>query len=182
MLAERDLVLEADLPVDVRSERKINAVDFDRTLAEIAKLNKNDDDARIEKLHAHLRDLTAKREQLAESVRRSSPRLAALEYPKPLDLEGTRQTLDAGTVLLSYSVGPEQTELFVVQPKNTTHGFLVYTLPVGEKALRNKIKELRRLMEKPIESGRIDLNLLARTLYDLLIKPAEAQIVLAIAC
>ena len=87
---------------------------------------------------AQLRDLAAEREQITERVKRISPRFAALQYPKPLDLPGVRQALDAGTVLLSYSVGEDRSTLFVVHPAGSETGISVYPLSVTEKALRSR--------------------------------------------
>jgi CHAT domain-containing protein len=176
MLAERDLVFAADLPPDIQHERKINAGDYDRIQAQIATLDPAKDAVQIEKSLAQLRDLAAEREQLTERVKRISPRFAALQYPKPLDLRETRQALDPGTVLLSYSIDENQSTLFVVQPNGSEPGLSVHPLPAGEKALRSRVEEFRRLIGEPNTANSAVLNERSRELYDLLIKPAEAEI------
>jgi CHAT domain-containing protein/Tfp pilus assembly protein PilF len=184
LMAERDLVFAADLPPDIQRQRKYNAAAYDRIQGEIAKLNPKEHAAEIEQSLARMRELATEREEIAERVKRISPRWAALQYPQPLDLQGTRRALDAGTVLLSYSVGVDQTDLFVVQT-NGSPALSVYTVPIGEMALRNQIKEFRSLIEEVphiyldrirLAANRVALNQRARALYDLLVKPAETQI------
>ena len=176
MLAERDLVFAADLPPEIQRERQRNAADYDRTQAELARVDPERDNARAGALTARLRELAAARESIAERVKRASPRFAALEYPQLLDLEGAREALDEGTVLLSYAIGRKTSTLFVVQSKSAAPGLSVYTLPVGEKALRDQVEEYRKLIADRSPEGRSALNRRARELYDLLVKPAEAPI------
>jgi CHAT domain-containing protein/tetratricopeptide (TPR) repeat protein len=176
MLAERDLVFAADLPAEIQRERKFNAADYDRTQAQIARLNPTKDAAQIEQSLIRLRELATEREQITERIKRTSPRFAALQYPQPLDLQGTREVLDTGTALLSYSVGAEQTVLFVVQPNGVTPGFSVYTLAVAEESLRSQIEEFRHLIGEHSATNRAALDQHARALYDLLVKPAEAEL------
>ncbi len=176
MLAERDLVFGGDLPAEIDRARMLNASSYDRTYAQLSKLNPQKDGAEIEKLLANLRDLNTEREQIAEQVRRSSPRLSILQYPQPLDVAATRQVLDAGTALLSYSVSKEKIVLFVVRPAQETPGLSVFTIPVDEKKLRTQIDGFRKLILD--RRGLTDSAFVsqARQLYDLLIKPAESAI------
>lgn len=176
MLAERDLIFAASLPAGILRERQTNAAAYDRTQAELARISPEKDKAQAALLSARLRELASARDSLAERIRRASPRFAALEYPQSLDLDAARQALDDRTVLLSYSITETHSTLFVVQPRTASTGLSVYTLPVGEKALSEKVKEYRSLLADRRPSGRIALDRRARELYDLLIKPAEPQI------
>jgi CHAT domain-containing protein len=76
---------------------------------------------------------------------------------------------------LSYSIGKERSFLFVVSgdPK---HGppLSVFMLSVGEKALRESVEAFRRLIEWNKPSP--ELLSRSRSLYDTLLKPAEALI------
>ena len=176
LLAERDLVFAADLPPQVQRERKLNAAAFDRTQTEISQLNPAKDEAKIQQLLSALRELVAERERIALRVKRASPRYAALQYPQPLGVPETRDTLDQGTLLLSYSVGVERTVLFAVLPRGTEPGLSVYTLPIGEKALRMQVEVFLRLIREHSLTSRPALDQNARALYDLLVKPVEAQL------
>jgi CHAT domain-containing protein len=174
MLAERDLVFGAELPAEIEQARKLNASSYDRTFAQLSKLKSTKDSAQIEDLQGRLRDLNTEREEITERIRRSSPRLANLQYPQPLDFAATRQLLDAGTALLSYSVSKERIVLFVVRPMQEAPGLSVFTIPVEEKKLRAQIEGFRRLTlerRSTIDNAFVSQ---ARSLYDLLLKPAES--------
>lgn len=176
MVAERDLVFAADLPPEVQRQRRINAADYDRTQSEIARLDREKDASRVEPLAARMRDLASEREKIIERVKQASPRLAALQYPQPLDYERARQTLDVGTVLLSYAASEDRTLLFVVQSRGVDPGLTVYTLPVGVQGLRSRVAEYRKMILEYSSNSREAVNQAGRALYDLLVRPAEAQI------
>jgi len=173
MLAERDLVFSADLPPDIRHERKVNAADYDRVQARMANFDPVKDAEKIKESLARLRELATQREQITERVKRISPRLATLQYPQPLGLSETRQVLDPGTVLLSYSVGEDHTTLFVVQPNDSQPALSTYSLPIGDAELRRRVEEFRLLIGQQNTGV---LNERSRQLYDLLVKPAETGI------
>lgn len=184
MLAERDLVFSSDLPISILRERKLNAAAFDRIQAQISELNPRKQADEIERQLFRLRELGAERERIVERIKRASPHYAALQYPQPLELEGIRRSLDPGTVMLSYSVSPDTTHLFVVRPGGTTPGIAVYAIPVAETTLRGHVKQFRALIEEfpRLDSGKLPANRTAvlnkaRELYNLLVKPAEAQLV-----
>ena len=162
MLAERDLVFAADLPADLARERTLINADYDRTQSAIARLNPAKDAAEIDRLLARLRELRDKREEIAQTIRKASPRFASLHYPQPLDLASAQQSLDAGTVLLAYCVTKEKTFLFVVQPSGrplvrAAPPVSVFTLAIGEAALREKVAAFRSLIQRGGEShARLD--------------------------
>jgi CHAT domain-containing protein/Tfp pilus assembly protein PilF len=178
ILADRDLVFRADLPVEIQQARRENAAAYERAQAQIARLSLERDGARIEQLQQRLRDLEAERERIAEGARKSSPRFAALQYPQPLDLAAARAALDPGTVLLSYSVSENHTVLFVVRPAGVEPGLSVFDLRITERMLRNRVAELRKLVQREGGPEAHDTRLTAdeRELYDLLLKPAESII------
>jgi CHAT domain-containing protein/tetratricopeptide (TPR) repeat protein len=175
MLAERDLVFSADLPSDVQRARKTNAADYDRTQAKLSALHPANYQEQSEPLVARLEELAAERERIIGQIRRDSPRFAALQYPQPLDLAATRRTLDPGTVLLSYSVGKEETLLFVVQPEDSKSDLSVFRLPLTETALRQKVEAFRKLIDQHNANDQ-KLGAQARELYDVLIRPAESSL------
>jgi CHAT domain-containing protein len=157
MLAERELLFTADLPPDLARERKLINADYDRTQTKIASLNPAKDQSEIDMLLAKLRELRDKREAIAQQIRKASPRFAALQYPQPLDVAGTQAVLDPGTVLLSYWVTKETTFLFVVQPvqrvvKNAA-AVSVFTIPLGQAALREQVTAFRNVIQRPARSG-----------------------------
>jgi CHAT domain-containing protein/Tfp pilus assembly protein PilF len=184
MLTERDLTLAADLSPDLTRERTLINADYDRTQAAIARLNPAKDAAEIDRLLARLRELRDKREQTAETIRRTSPRFASLHYPQPLDVAGAQQSLDARTVLLAYCVTKEKTFLFVVQPSGrqlvrAAAPVSVFAIPIGETALREKVAAFRRLIQRGGESGEhspVPILTAGHELFETLVKPAQSFI------
>lgn len=175
MMAERDLMLSADLPSELKQARKLNDGLYDSVQAQLLDLPAGES-AQKESLMARLVGLSNERDLIAERIRRASPRVAALQYPQPLDLEGAWQTLDPGTLLLSYSVGPEHSVLFVLPAGGTGARLSVFTIAAGQRELRSRVEEFRKLIEHGGPSGRAVLAEKSRALYDLLVKPAEGQI------
>ena len=75
----------------------------------------------------------------------------------------------AADAFLEYVVTDERTYLFVI----TTHGGLrVHTLPVGRRELQKEVQRYRELLA----SHDLSYGAAARSLYDRLIAPAEAQL------
>ena len=180
MLAERDLSFTSDVPPELERERKRIAADYDRTQAAMVRLDPVKNSADIDGLQVRLGGLRDAREAIAQKVRQASPRFAALQYPQTLDVARTRQHLDPGTLLLSYSVGKHKTILFVVQPLQrvvaTAPGFSVFTLPIGAEALRDQVIAFRNVIQRQSGSGRegiVALEAQGKELFDALVKPAQ---------
>lgn len=176
MLAERDLLFPADVPADLQRERKLNAVAYDRVQSQLAGLDAVKDRARVDTLLSQLRKLTAERAWIEQRIKEASPRYAQLQYPEPLSLQGVRQSLDSGTTLLSYAVGSALTTLFVVYPAGIEPGLTVIQIPMGEEALRNHIQAFRGLIRQHDLRSLHSLKNQSRSLFDLLISPAESLI------
>jgi CHAT domain-containing protein/tetratricopeptide (TPR) repeat protein len=182
MLAERDLVFAGDLPADLARQRILLNGDYDRTQAAIARLNPAKDTAEIGRQVARLRELRDKREQIAQAVRKTSPRFASLVYPEPLDPASVQGSLDPGTVLLAYSVAKGKTFLFVVQPTRplvrAAPSVSVFTLPIGEAALRGKVSAIRTLIQRGAQSSAPPDALVTagQELFETLVEPARALI------
>jgi len=180
LLAERDMV-GSDAPVDLERERRLANADHDRTMAALGQLTGADEEERV-RLLAALDTIRQRQEQIRARVRSASPRLAELRYPEPLDLDGTRQALDSGTLLLAYAVGEQKSHLFVVGPE--PEQFAVHSLPIGEGELREQVARARRLIQRegddqsgPVgEASRDVLNDVLRSLYVTLVGPASTSL------
>lgn len=171
MLAERSESVSGGAPRELVEQQQANHVAYDRVQADLSRLEPNRDDDEIERLQGRLRELREEAAQVIARVRQVSPRTASLQYPQPLDLASARAALDPGTALLAYSVGENETSLFVVQAEGALGGGLsVFGLAVGWKALRQKVEHFRHLIETP---GTSSLVTEATDLYDLLVRPAE---------
>ena len=176
MLAERDLVFSADVPPELEEERRRTNFEYDAVQRDLSALNPASDAAKIETLQQKARELTAARQRLRDRVAASSPRLASLQYPRPLDLAGVQRALDRGTLLLAYSVGEQSTLLFVVSNKGP---LAVHTIAAGADDLRERVDTLRSLIGRA--AGGRDaippaLFEKSKQLYDLLIAPAAGRV------
>ncbi|MES1240760.1 MAG: CHAT domain-containing protein [Acidobacteriota bacterium] len=170
LLAERDLRLP-DLPPELAAERgRVNA-EYERVQSELALLKPGRDDTDIERLSVRLGELRVRQQEISARIRREAPRSAALQDPEPLDLAGARAALDPGTALLEYAVGEERSWLFVVEPS----GLSVFPVAAGAKVLRGEVESFRLLLKDP-GSDQAKIRALARRLYDLLVRPAEARV------
>jgi CHAT domain-containing protein len=174
-LAQRDLAVPEGILSDLERERSLTNVEYERTQGEIRKLHPANDKKKIDEDLARLMELRQKRLEISDRIKKASPKYAALKYPQPLGLAAARAALDPGTLLLSYSVGKAKTFLFVVSADPERGPPLsAFMLPVGDEALRESVDALRRLIERNKPSP--DLFARSRSLYDALLKPAEALI------
>jgi CHAT domain-containing protein/tetratricopeptide (TPR) repeat protein len=184
-LAERDLAFARDVPPALVQTRRRLAAEYDRVERQLAELDAAKEasgsggQAPAEALLDRLRTLRGQYEETVATIHRASPKVAALDRPEPLDLAACRQALDAGTVLLSYTVTPVRTYLFVLSP---AAGLEVKTLAVGEGELRRQIELLRRLMPEARPASGVgrarlrELEQVAADLYGELVAPAAAAI------
>ncbi len=171
MLAERDLILGA-MPADLDAELERLAKRYDRLQRTISGLDPESQGDEIQRLLAELGSLRRGREDLVVELRRAAPELAALQYPRPLDLTAASRALDGGTVMLSFSVGEDRTDLFIVTPDGELD---VRRLAVGEAQLRERVADFRHWIERSRwprhRPGATDAG---RRLYRLLVAPAKA--------
>jgi CHAT domain-containing protein/tetratricopeptide (TPR) repeat protein len=66
-------------------------------------------------------DLTTELQRVEAQIRQASPRYAALTRPAPLSLRDIQtRVLDADTLLLEYSLGPDRSYLWAVTPTSVT--------------------------------------------------------------
>lgn len=179
MLAERDLVFAADVPAELESARRSLASRYDRTLRRMTSLDAEKDAGRIEEILSRLEELHRQRDDVEGRIRAASPRLADLRYPRPLAFEQARSVLDPGTVMLSYNVDDDATDLFVVTRSRPLRREV---LGVGESELREDVRlflELVRRTRPGTGFWKLDeprLRALAKRLYGELVGPVEALV------
>lgn len=182
LIAQRDLVFTGDVdPALQREQKRLDAL-YDHTLDALDGLGpaRDPDGSQAEALRARLRELRAARHQVAARIRQASPRLAALQDPQPLDARGVRDALDAGTALVSFSVGAERTLVFVSRSSADAGAppLSIYSVPLGEDALRVRVLAFRGLIERGREAGPLDAALTTQgeRLYRELLGPGEAAL------
>ena len=176
LLAERDLSFAGDLSPGLDEERRRLAASYDSNQLQLAALDPEKDREAIEGLQREQVQLRRRRDEIAVEMRRTAPRLAALQNPQALTFEQVRMALDPGTVMLSYSTGKEQAHLFIVTPGGELH---VKTLDVGRQALEKDVDRYRQLIDQTRTGstlGAQGLDWFSRRLYNLLVEPAEKWI------
>jgi CHAT domain-containing protein/Tfp pilus assembly protein PilF len=175
ILAERDLVFASEISVELRKQLRSNASEYDRVQGRIGEMDPKADAAGIERQLARLRELTAERARIDEQIKRASPRLAGLKYPKPLGVSEAAATLDPGTLLLSYAVGEERTTLFALRLDGSEPQLAQFSLPVKEARLRSQVGLFVQQIEAPTPVNAA-MRSTAQALYKDLLEPAEALI------
>ncbi len=179
MLAERDTIFAADIPEELDRGRRQLAFDYHRTLKRLVGLNLRDHGDEIKSIRTELRRLQHKSDDIEAQVRLASPRLAGLRDVRALDVVGVQQTLDSGTLLLSYSVGVDHLALFAL---SRTEDLEVKILPLGEADLRFQVEHLLTLISESspgssVSEGRLSLvQAESEALYDALLKPVAERI------
>ena len=178
MLAERDVVLSADGGAALDSQRRRLAWQHDEVLREIAELNPQSDADRLAAAQARLRELRDQRSALAEALRRASPRLAALEYPVPLDRAGATRVLENGTLLLVFSVRAHGSSLFTLTPDGR---LTLHRLEITQQQLGEEVERFRTLVERGRYGGPPPRALVeqGRRLWTMLLAPAADRVAAA---
>ncbi|HWN41233.1 MAG TPA: CHAT domain-containing tetratricopeptide repeat protein [Thermoanaerobaculia bacterium] len=176
MLAERDIILDQDLPVELRGKRQQLNVQYDHAQQELLTVSAQEDNALIERLLIRLGDLRREIDETDITIRDLSPKLAALHYPETIEADEAAAFLDPGTLMLSYSVGRDRTYLFVVSRGRQME---LHVLDVGEDELRRAVALFSSLIRhsSPVsESGKVRsdrLETLAMDLFRRLLEPAS---------
>lgn len=168
ILAERDLDFSKDAPADLLLEQKRADFAQRKALDALAEMDPAGKPEEAEKLLARLREARAAQGDIAERIKRASPRLASLQYPVALGLSGAKKAFGPETLFLSYCVGEEKTLLFAL----LADSFEVYTIGAERKEIEASVRLFRKLAGAP--GG--DLSALkerATKLYDLLLKLAS---------
>ncbi len=170
MLAERDLSFSHDAPEELLVEQKMTIYEYSQLQKKLSEADPADEDLHIELMNK-MRKLRVRREEIAEKIRKASPKLAALQYPQPFHIDDVKKQLPEGTMFISYSVGKERTLAFVV-----LDGILeVHSISVSREMLAKKINKYRKFLSSP-QSDIDELNAISENLFDLLLSPLMSNI------
>jgi CHAT domain-containing protein/Tfp pilus assembly protein PilF len=168
LLSQRDLVLAGEIPAELERQRRDLIARYDRALEDLGKLSADGASEALEASRARVDSLRHERENLAARIAKASPRLAALRYPQPLNLDQALDALDPGTVLLAYSIGATRSALFVLGPGKE---FQAIPLPLGRETLDLEVRRFLKVVE-----SREAPKAFASMLGGKLLKPAKASI------
>lgn len=114
MVSSRFVDLRGEVPDDLLGRRLGLALQRKSLEDKLSMADAKTDPAHVEAWRSELLMLPQKEDALAEEIREASPRLANLEYPKPLDFEGIVGALEPGTLLVAYAVSEKDTLLFTL--------------------------------------------------------------------
>jgi len=169
LMAHRELRFATEIPLELELERRRLRVEYDRCLARLEEPSAGESAPDAAETSRTLGNIRRRQEEIRAEIIRSSARLAALQYPAPLDLAEARRQLPPGTLLLEYLVGESKSYLFAVGPRRGD--FSVYTLPAGADKLRRLVQDFRTRLQQQApalaESTRLS---------DILLAPARKRL------
>jgi CHAT domain-containing protein len=173
MLGQRDLQFSADLPTDLLARRRRNRTEYDRTLSELARVSPSDESVTADSLSRELAELADERGHIAAEVKHLAPDLDALERPQLLSADEILERIPEGTVLISYSVGPERSHGLVILGAGSGSRAETsrFTVEIDRSSLEEKVRGFRKAIQSraPFEDDAV-------TLYRLLLEPAADAI------
>lgn len=116
-------------------------------------------------------------ENLRMAIRRSNPRLAAVQYPQPLGLEEIqKEVLKPGVTLLEYALGEERSFVWAISKTRVESA----VLPAAGK-IESAIRSYRDVLNRNVSAltlhqAEADTGRLSSSLYEMLVKPVEASL------
>ncbi len=172
LLASRRLAPPVDLPAELIDRRRQFEDDLDRLNARRTRIASNDLGATAA-IDAQRDEIRQRLAEVDLEARELSPR-TALEEPVPATLEAIQGALDPGTVLLSYSVAENGTDLFVLGPGEDAD-LEVHRLPIGDSELSDRIDIFRALIERGRGGDGVERAVIAQgsRLFKALLEPVE---------
>ncbi len=173
LLQARELEFAA-VPEPLERERRLADAEYDRTLARLGSVPSTDD-AQLVRARQGLEVARQRQDEVRARIRNAAPRLAAMRDPQPLDLPGVRRALSPGTLLLTYSLGAEDSRVYAVGPG--PEDFSVLHLDLGEVSLRQEVRSFREAIQTARGAlGRRALLRHSERLGRALLSPAAGQL------
>jgi len=176
MLAERELALDSVLPPEMALRQRQLDEEQDRIFA-LLNEKRGDHRKALDALEIKLRELRDRKAALRDEIHRNAPKPADLQRTQPLDAAAIRSLTEPGLAILSYSVGANSTQLFVLAADRPLQ---LYTIPLSENAIHEKIELFRHLLSGPSHTyssgpgGVGPLLATARSLYKDLLQPVSS--------
>jgi CHAT domain-containing protein/Tfp pilus assembly protein PilF len=171
LLAERDVVLEDEIPPEMEKERRRLDAEYQGVHDALLQLDPVRARSRVQERQLRLAALKDGQAALAEKIREISPRLAGLRYPQPMGAREVASTLPNGTLLISYSVGRERTVVFAVGSDGEVEAKVI---SIGEADLRRTVEAWRGAVERIVPPPSFHAQ--GRELYGLLVRPLEHRL------
>lgn len=171
LLTQRDVQF-TEVPAPLERERREADRRHDALFEELAALSA--DDPKRRDLLRRIEEARHSQDDVRARIRASAPRLAALRDPQTLDLPGVRRALEAGTLLVAYSLGPKRARVYAVGPG--PQDFAVHELGQGAPEIRRAVDGFRSAIEKRRGGLRQGLDAQSRALGRLLLGPIRAKL------
>jgi CHAT domain-containing protein len=171
LMAQRDLILDDEIPAPLERERRRVDADYERAKNELRQLSPEKNAADVARIVIRLRELRDAKADVADRIREASPRLAGFTDPRPLDAELLAASLEPGTLLLEYAVGKDATVLLMLGNATPAEAAVI---PIGEARLAERVERWRRWAEQTAPPDEFFAE--GRALYDLLVLPAERHV------
>jgi CHAT domain-containing protein/tetratricopeptide (TPR) repeat protein len=115
MLNETHVDIREGVSADlVRTEREIRQSLNVKAQRQIQLTAQKSNQQEIEMLNKEISALENDYQQVQAAIRKTSPVYAALTQPQPLDLKAIQEQLDPSTIMLEYSLGDQQSYLWLV--------------------------------------------------------------------
>lgn len=175
LLSERSLDLESALGLELETARRNLAAEYDTALATRARVADGTDADALEAANRQLESIRRRRDDLESRIRAASPALAAVVYPRPVDLDTAQEARDAGTLVLSYALGAERTTLFTLGPEPGRFEAVDLGHPdAPRERIRARVREVRSALgEGPSRRDLRRLDSALASLSDSLLAPVR---------
>ncbi len=155
LFADREGLLDGEVPDPIRERRRAHRQAVDGTLAELARVGASAPE-RAEELREQLAALEQERQEIASILRLEAPRLDTLEAFDTLDAAEIVAALDPSTVYVSYWLGPEAATAFVVPAGTGAREVEAFVSPIGTEALEEKVTRLREAIARGAARATVD--------------------------
>ncbi len=174
MVSQRDTTPDA-IPAGLwyskaRAERRIARIE-----GRLAGLDPIAQQERLLRYRAQLSEAEGQLDAIMVSIREAAPRYAEFSTPEALDLAQLRQSIGAGTIVLSYTVGSSDSRLLLVgAAADGGPEIRADFIPAGEGELSRRVGALNAFIARGKVVADVDPALLtqATALFELLVGPA----------
>lgn len=149
MMAEREWSFAGQVsPALSEEERRVDrrVATLRRQLEEASSVSET---GRVDELLTQLADAEKQQEGVRARIRKEAPRVAALQYPVPMDLPHAAASLEKGTCLLGFSTGEENLIVYTLLDGQLT----MSSLPLSRKSLTQAVEAFRRMLGDPSTSA-----------------------------
>lgn len=154
MVSSRQIDLRGEIPEALLDKQRDLATQRKGLYDKLSEAGARADPKDIDAWRSELLMLPQREDALAEEIRKASPRLAALEYPKPLNYTGIAEAVDPGTLLVAFAVAEKESYLFALHGGADRKPTLkTVRLPQGNRALEVRVRAFRSLMGAGAATG-----------------------------